>query len=61
MSVYVDGSLALGAGRRDPVSIDELVRPGEIAAVEVYPSAASVPAEYTGTTGRCGAVVIWTR
>jgi hypothetical protein len=61
LDVFINGSLALGRGRADGVSIDELVRPTEIAAMEVYPSAASVPAEFTGLSGRCGAIVIWTR
>ncbi len=61
MSVYINGSLALGEGRRDPVSIDELVRPSDIGALEIYPGASSVPADFSGTSGRCGAIVIWTR
>ncbi len=61
MSVYINGSLALGDTRRDPVTIDELVRPSEIAGVEVYPSPSSVPAEFSGLSGRCGAIVVWTR
>lgn len=61
LNVFINGSLAIGVNRRDPPSVDELVRPGELAAVEVYPGAASAPAEYTGSDGRCGAVVIWTR
>ncbi|MDX1577740.1 MAG: carboxypeptidase regulatory-like domain-containing protein [Gemmatimonadota bacterium] len=61
MNVYLNGTLALGVERLDPTSIDELVRPSEIAGLEVYAGGASVPAEYSGTTGRCGAVVIWTK
>lgn len=61
MDIYVNGTLTLGAGRTDPLSIDELVRPSEIAGVEVYSGASSVPAEFSGTTAQCGAVVIWTR
>ncbi len=60
MDVFINGSLALGLDRADPVGLDELVRPADIAALEVYPSASSVPAEFTGMTGRCGAIVIWT-
>ncbi len=61
LDVFVNGSLTIGRGRGDPATIDEIVRPHEISAVEVYPSASSVPAEFTGLSGRCGAVVIWTR
>jgi len=60
MDVYINGSLVIGDSRLDNVGIDELVRPAEIAAMEVYSSAASVPADFTGMTGRCGAIVIWT-
>ncbi len=60
LSIYINGSLALREGRAGDVGVDELVRPSEIAAVEVYPGAASLPAEFSGTSGRCGAVVIWT-
>jgi len=60
MDVYVNGSLVIGDSRMDPVGIDELVRPADIAAMEVYTSAASVPADFSGMTGRCGAIVIWT-
>jgi len=61
MNVYLNGTLAVGEGRTSSLAIDELVLPAEIAAVEVYAGASSVPAEYSGSSGRCGAVVIWTR
>ncbi len=61
LDVFVNGSLTIGRGRGDPATIDEIVRPHEISAIEVYASASSVPAEFTGLSGRCGAVVIWTR
>ena len=60
MSVFINGTLALGETKADDVGIDELVRPAEIAAMEVYTSAATVPADFTGMSGRCGAIVIWT-
>lgn len=61
VNVYVNGTLTLGEGRREALSIDELVRPFEIAGLEVYTGAGQVPAEFSGTTGRCGAIVIWTK
>jgi len=61
VNVYVNGQLTLGEGRRDPLSIDELVRPSEIAGLEVYTGAGQVPAEFSGVSGRCGAIVIWTK
>lgn len=44
----------------DPVSIDDLVIPSSIAAIEIY-QANQVPAEFQNFQARpCGAVVIWT-
>lgn len=43
------------------MSLDNLVHPSDVAAIEAYAGAASVPAEFGGSTGRCGAIAIWTR
>jgi hypothetical protein len=40
--------------------LDEVTTPGEIAGIEIYPSAPSVPSEYMDQRG-CGVIVIWTR
>ena len=67
MNVYLDGNLVVRESdarwyRGRPVdSINDLVLPVEIAGIEVYRGGASLPAEFSGTDGRCGAVVIWTR
>ncbi|MFV1988336.1 MAG: hypothetical protein ACC682_13730, partial [Gemmatimonadota bacterium] len=67
VNIYLNGTLTLGEGRSGPaarasgISIDELVRPFEIAGLEIYTGAGSVPAEFSGTTGRCGAIAIWTK
>jgi hypothetical protein len=67
LSVYIDGVQVIrtgesgSAGVATEYTIDELVRPSDIAGMEVYPSPSSLPAEFSGPTGRCGAVVIWTR
>jgi len=37
------------------------LRPSEIAAVEVYPHAFSVPMRFIGRRSGCGAVVVWTK
>jgi hypothetical protein len=51
---------ASGRRRADPVSIDDLVIPSAIAAIEIYQSN-QVPAEFQNFQARpCGAVVIWT-
>ena len=45
----------------DPqTTLDEVVRPDDIAAIAVYRSAAETPAEYQGFGG-CGAIVVWTK
>lgn len=54
MTVWLDG-FKVGS------SVDELVRPVEVAAVEIYKGAASIPAEFTGFDSRCGVIAIWTK
>ena len=55
MSVWVDG-VSIGKGGPDSV-----VRPVEIAGVEIYKGPASLPAEFGGSDSGCGVVVIWTK
>ncbi|HEX6575128.1 MAG TPA: carboxypeptidase-like regulatory domain-containing protein [Gemmatimonadaceae bacterium] len=43
------------------VPIDETVPVDMIAAIEVYPSATSVPNEFHHHTDACGLIVVWTR
>ena len=66
MNVFLDGSLVIqGSDARwdnePPESINDYVLPSEIAGIEVYRGAASLPAEFSGYDARCGAVVIWTK
>ena len=61
LSVYVDGTPVIQPGRRNVATIDEFVLPVEIGGVEVYSGAASLPAEFTGSDARCGAIAIWTK
>ena len=58
MSTYLDG---VWVNRNPRDTIDMFVRPVEIAGVEVYKGAASLPAEYAGMASGCGVVVIWTK
>ncbi len=44
-----------------PLYLDELLNPLILAAVEVYPGAAGVPVQYTGSMGACGAVIAWSK
>ena len=47
-------------GRKTDVDELNMLRIGELAAVEVYPRRASAPAEFLSKE-RCGSVVVWTR
>ena len=58
MSIYLDGSW-INRNPRD--TIDDFVIPVEIAGLEIYKGAASLPAEFGGYASGCGVVVIWTK
>ena len=57
VTVWVDGAAwqQLDAG-----DVDSFVRPGEVAAIEVY-NGTSVPAQFTTVGQSCAAVVVWTK
>jgi hypothetical protein len=55
--VYLDGVPLLDGA----YTIDEMVFPNDIEAVEVYKSAGTVPAKFGGSMAGCGVIVIWTR
>jgi len=55
----IAGDGSVGAGSR--LTLDELVAPWEVAGLEVYTGAATTPAEFSGSDGQCGAIVIWTK
>ncbi len=59
-NVYLDGIRVIRAESPLPESIDNFVTPSEITGLEVYRGASEVPAEFGGSVGRCGAIVIWT-
>ena len=42
-------------------SVESIVRMYDLEAIEVYKGASSLPPEYAGSTGACGAVGLWTR
>jgi hypothetical protein len=58
-AVYVD-RMYMGQEGYD-VSIDEVVIPLEVEAVEAYAGPASLPAAFAGPRSRCGVIVVWTR
>ncbi len=60
-NIYVDGMRVVRDNQAFRESIDNFVSPSEIAAMEVYRGPSEVPAEFGGSVGGCGAIVIWTR
>lgn len=54
--VWVDGQRVPGA------ELDEVIHPSGIGAIELYPSAAGIPAQYLERGNRlCGLILVWTR
>lgn len=67
-SVYVDGHLMNRAqnrwsdsARSEAYSAVNFVHPSSVEVIEVYRGASEVPGQFGGSTGMCGAIVIWTR
>ena len=58
--VYLDDIL-VHRGGDEPAGIDHLLTPGVVAGVEIYPSTAGMPAQYSSTGASCGVILIWTR
>ena len=50
-----------GIGGRGSLPLDELLNPANIEAIEVYPSPAGVPVQYSGYMSPCGAIIAWSR
>lgn len=59
-NVYVDGIRVIRDNQGLQDSIDNFVSPSDIAGIEVYRGPSEIPAEFGGSVGRCGAIVIWT-
>jgi len=62
-SVVLDGVLlrAGGVGSRGDLSLDDLISPFNVEAVEVYPGPEGVPIQYSGHMSPCGAIIVWSR
>ena len=56
-AVYVNGTLAFDLAAAD---IDALMRPNDIAGIEIY-SATQSPAQFQPGMTRCGSIVFWTK
>lgn len=62
MSVYLDGTpLYLSGSSMKVPDFRRDIRVTELEMIEVYRSAAETPGQYSGSTGGCGAVLLWTR
>ena len=62
MDVYVDGVLAFDSTQPESGLFDvNSIPPSQIEAIEVYTSAAQIPAQYNKTSNGCGVMLIWTR
>ena len=59
-NVYIDGIRVIRDNQNLQDSIDNFVSPSDIAGIEVYRGPSEIPAEFGGSVGRCGAIVIWT-
>ena len=58
-NIFLDGQLIpKSAGN---VTLDDLARKEDVAAIEVYARANLVPAEFSNISSGCGVVVLWTR
>ena len=56
--VFIDGTKVMQGADE----VDNMVRPQEVAGVEVYNSTAGVPPQFSGAAGGdCGVVLIWTK
>jgi len=61
-SVVLDGVLLQPGGTAGGgLSLDDLVDPFNIEALEVYPGPEGVPIQYSGYLSPCGAILIWSR
>ncbi len=55
---YLDGAHVTV---QPPQGIDEVIGADDVEAIEVYSSAASIPARFNDSESACGVVLIWTR
>ena len=53
--VWVDGVRLPGA------ELDEIAKPDDVAAMEIYTSYAGIPAQFFDRTATCGTIIVWTR
>jgi hypothetical protein len=61
VQIFLDGMLATRPGAGGDVSVDDLVSPLDVEAIEVFKGLGSVPPEFLNVYARCGVIAIWTR
>jgi len=62
MDVYLDGALVYDSKHPENGLFDvNTIPPEHIAGIEIFSSAAQVPAKFNRTGGGCGVLLIWTR
>lgn len=61
VNVWLDGLRVYGGLPGEPPFDVNTLQPSQIAAVEFYGGAASLPSELRSANSACGAIVIWTR
>jgi len=54
---YLDGSPFDNSSN----DLDQMLRPDDIEAIEVYKSASEVPVQFQGSNASCGTIVVWTK
>ena len=59
-TIILDGS-ALPPSQAASITIDDVARREDVAAVEIYPRPSMVPAEFLSMTTGCGVIAIWTK
>lgn len=47
-------------GGREPARLDDVVRPHEISAMEIYRGPGEIPLQFGGASSPCGVILIWT-
>lgn len=62
-SVVIDGVVvrAGGVSSKGDLTLDDLINPFDVEAVEVYPGPEGVPVQYSGSVSPCGAIIVWSR
>lgn len=61
VQVFIDGMQATRSDPDGDLSIDDMVNPLDVEAIEVFRGLGSIPPEFLTTDARCGVIAIWTR